>query len=447
MIKLYYIPGISREDTPVFDTDLHQSAFFDNIDSTDKLIISDGFYPPHYQNKITLEMQVVNYGGFPLRWNYLELTFSNKKFYYFIDKIEYVNEDLVDFYITMDTIQTYMFNIQFIQSHVTRRSIRRWIYDIESQSNLINRDYLRESFSDGKFVLKEKKYYTYNKDFSSNASDTSIISGYMYARIPSDGAAIESHCLLPDGNNFAYSYTSNRLAFVPEILGSLEFYIHWSGAQNQIEAKDALNSFIKNHTDTIFVAYLPFDNVNLGGMVVNQVFNVDESAAFSNDSGAIKYNDGRDILTYVLYDEYETGFVRPTFSGNNLPAFNVLYNPVLLDETYYKVTFGEKTTRSQFPLHLSLSPKLTMNYYGDIFTSKRAYYITTEKGLVSPDITILEPNTKRIIGDTYDTLAIANDLVTADVNADAFKQYYTYNKASTFMGAASAALALAMLFI
>ena len=91
MIKLYYIPGISREDTPVFDTDLHQSAFFDNIDSTDKLIISDGFYPPHYQNKITLEMQVVNYGGFPLRWNYLELTFSNKKFYYFIDKIEYVN--------------------------------------------------------------------------------------------------------------------------------------------------------------------------------------------------------------------------------------------------------------------------------------------------------------------------------------------------------------------
>ena len=259
----------------------------------------------------------------------------------------------------------------------------------------------------------------------------------------------ECHTIMPDNVNFLYSYSTNRTGFVPEILGSLEYPIDW-GTPVSFESKDAISGFINHHADKIiFAAYLPFDNVLLGGLVdENYVFNADPgSATYEKDNEALLYKPTVDIITYVLYDDYNTSFLRPTIVNYTLPDFNAYYNPALLDETYYKLTFGEKTVRSQFPLHLSTDKTFRLNYYGDIFTCKRCYYITTEYGLVNPTITVAETGTKRIIGDTYDTLAIANDLVTVDVNNTSFNEYYTYNKASMFMGIASAVLSVAMLFV
>ena len=193
-LTLYEIPGINREDTPVFSSRTRQISYFA---SRTKLVIDDGFYAPHFRDKIDLELELVTrptgalYDS-EIKWNYLSLDFNGKKYYYFIDKIEYINERIVSFYISMDTIQTYMFDIEWIESHITRKSIKRWIYDNDVDDWLINRDYIRENFSEGKFRLKEKKYYYRNSDFSEYSNSDSKITGYIITKMPGGGDAIDS---------------------------------------------------------------------------------------------------------------------------------------------------------------------------------------------------------------------------------------------------------------
>lgn len=443
-ITLYQIPGINREDTPVFSSKTRQDAWFSGKTS---IVIPDGFYPPHYRNVITLELDLVvspqgSGDSYETRWNYARIVFNDKAYYYFVDRIEYVNEDLVNFYVSLDTIQTYMFDISWIQSHITRKSIKRWV--TENSVRVINRNYLRENFSSGRFILKEKKYYTYNSDFSSDSTDTSPITGLVYTKFPSDGDAIENHCSLPDGNHWCYSYSSCRLTYVPEIYGSLEYYIEWAATSSRMEAKDALNAVIRYHSDTIFAYYLPFDNRKLGqlGYVVNQVFTIPSGSTLINDQGAIKLPDGFNVASYILYDDISLGYTENTTYGAD---YSSSYIPQLIDESYMQVSWGEPTARSQFPLHVTKTSTLRLNYFGDVFTGKRSYYITTAIGNITPEYSESEQNVSRLVGDVYNTMTIANNLVTVDVNTSSFRQYYTYNAASSVFGVISAGLALAML--
>ena len=121
MITLYYIKGITRLDEPVFDTLEHQKAFFSAYKVTE---VDTGFYPPHFQNQITIS---TDDASFDTSCNYLSLTYGTKTYYYFIDSITYVSEDVILLNVTMDTIQTYLFNLDIKEADVTRASIKRWI--------------------------------------------------------------------------------------------------------------------------------------------------------------------------------------------------------------------------------------------------------------------------------------------------------------------------------
>ena len=138
-ITLYYIEGITPTDEPVFDSIDNQVKFFSNhvVSSIDS-----GFYPPHYQNEIKL--QINDEIDITKSINYLSLEFVNKVYYYFIDSVEYVSEDVISLGITMDVIQTYMFDTQFINSQISRNSISRRTAD-----GRINRNYIRENLSNG----------------------------------------------------------------------------------------------------------------------------------------------------------------------------------------------------------------------------------------------------------------------------------------------------------
>ena len=134
MIKLIYIRGISAYDTPYFSSKLEQYDFFDDINGVE----IDAYYPPHYTNTIKLDRDDVDDIS---RYNYLILYFNNKNYFYFLDSINYINEDVYEVKIVMDTIQTYMFDIVWNESLVSRKSIKRW------NGNEINRDYIRENLS------------------------------------------------------------------------------------------------------------------------------------------------------------------------------------------------------------------------------------------------------------------------------------------------------------
>ena len=144
-ITLYYVDGISRENTPYFDIIAHQDAFFaEHVVATP----SDGFYVPFLNNKIVLSITDV---GFSTKVNYLSLYFNSKHFYYFITDVVYISENEVEISIELDSVQTFMFNIVYHDGIVERKFIDRY-----KSATVINRDYIRENVSNG--VWKEPIY-------------------------------------------------------------------------------------------------------------------------------------------------------------------------------------------------------------------------------------------------------------------------------------------------
>ena len=144
-ITTYWVKGISRIDTPIFATLVDQEHFFSECEPY--TIPNNSFYPPHFKNRILLNTSDIT---FKSQRNYLSLEYDSKTYYYFIDSIEYVSEDVIALNITMDVIQTFMFSINIISAEKERESIKRWV------NHKINRDYIRENVSAGDFMLKYK---------------------------------------------------------------------------------------------------------------------------------------------------------------------------------------------------------------------------------------------------------------------------------------------------
>ena len=151
-IYLANVVGINRIDTPKFTSLANQEAWFDSFDTKQ---ISSTFYPPHYKNVIRIDTRDVDFTD---TYNYLWFEYKNKRYYYFIDDIEYINESLINLYITMDYIQTYMFNIRLINGIIERKFINRWKLNPITKVWSINRDFLRENVSGGLFEALQKVY-------------------------------------------------------------------------------------------------------------------------------------------------------------------------------------------------------------------------------------------------------------------------------------------------
>ena len=172
-IRLYYIAGLSKEDTPYFASVVEQKNYFE----TKKVItISDAtYYPPMYRNKIRLETTVFN----PLSGkavNYLSLynVANGHNFYYFIKDIIYINESLFEIEIEMDTIQTYMFDIRVSSAIIERKSIARWVRPYPGANTYIkNTNFIRENFSKGTFILSRR--HTLERFFATMSTASSSV--------------------------------------------------------------------------------------------------------------------------------------------------------------------------------------------------------------------------------------------------------------------------------
>lgn len=149
MITLCYVEGIDEVDTPWFDTIGEQTAFFDKA-----LVWHDdeSYYPPYFMNTIRLSSDDIPFTSTKGKVNYCFLDYEGKRYYYFIDSIDYVTDDLVEITIEMDTIQTYMFDMLITKPTIARMAIQRW----GVKGDAINRDYIRENLSIGNMIQKSK---------------------------------------------------------------------------------------------------------------------------------------------------------------------------------------------------------------------------------------------------------------------------------------------------
>ena len=150
MYKIGYIKGYDAFNTMHFADLSSQQAFFNNHTT----ITIDAYYPPHYTNVISVDSTQV-----PLtqQYNFVIIISNSRYYYYFINSIEYINEDLYNIHIEMDTVQTFMFYATIESAVQTRDSIKRWI------GNKINRDYIRENVSKGDFFEYEQGYFNVDK--------------------------------------------------------------------------------------------------------------------------------------------------------------------------------------------------------------------------------------------------------------------------------------------
>ena len=111
-INLYYIKGINAIDTPYFASLAQQQTYF----AQHKVgqINDDYWYPPYNADFIQFSTTDVD---LDLKANYLSIEYKEKQYYYFIDSLEYVTQDIIGLHVILDSIQTMMFNIEIISTY------------------------------------------------------------------------------------------------------------------------------------------------------------------------------------------------------------------------------------------------------------------------------------------------------------------------------------------
>lgn len=106
-----------------FESKTEQNTYFNTEFNKKGKSFNDFLYIDEYQ-KIIVEGAKGKFDGY----NYLSFVNgdSNRTFYCFIDRFEYVSEDSTAIYFTVDVMQTYMFDYTLKESYVERMHVERW---------------------------------------------------------------------------------------------------------------------------------------------------------------------------------------------------------------------------------------------------------------------------------------------------------------------------------
>ena len=419
MYKFLKVEGIDNVNTPLFETLQEQKSWF----NSKAQVIIDDIFPPYYTNVISVSSDELD---FKSDVNYVELIFNNKSYYYFIESTAYVNEDVIDITLRMDTIQTYMFDIEYTNARVRRKTIKRWNSD-----GTINRDYIRENF--GNNIMIDKAYNDYATPLYDNGFSGWIVGKMVKDNIfgiakPSvlkinnkkynDGCTI---CLLP-----ALMFNSNIRDFTGV---NIEYYKNGTQqgtVSNETMTLQALHE-LQEDPNMIDIYYVP-----------RQVFkNIQFIYISSTHTIQIHYNDDFDLKVSTLGTySYLTTNNAEILSNTHIIDFNFFKNeseyaffsymfcPQLLDENYVECLYGERITTTSYPLSKMTNTKLYCKNTNDILTGYRNYWLVEN----------VDDN------DKYLTLKTIATKETYPMINDYWKQYVANNKGSIVIGSSVAML-------
>ncbi len=434
-MKFYYIRGINLVDTPMFVSIREQNQFFEGNIVTN---IETSFYPPHYRNRVYIEDF-----GFNSEINYLSLDYKDKTYYYFIDSIQYISEGVIAIDITMDTIQTYMFDIEFINADVTRRTIDRWIKQ-DDGTYKINRNYNRENFS--KNVLHNIDYKQDNPIMGAVVikSNPFTEGEKTYGGIAvagNDGRLYYEKCwyrIFPIPNKLPSVVSSSDDIFTLDIYdaSTKEKIADFSG--REIETK--ITEFIQK-PDTLEAFYLSDISLIFGLTNIKQVnlnsFSIEMDRDLFENSGSVS-STGQDTLLFVLQSfipklqvilntkELTKNFDFKVNKSTNTMLRNTKLStlvPQLLDENYVEFRYGTLNGLSTYALSTLELPKFEYFKLYEIGSNSIAYIPSTIK-----TGTISQPR------DYYNNKIIISGINSYPLYNDAWKQYLALNSGSIATG-------------
>lgn len=340
-VKLYYIRGISLSDTPLFDTEALQQSYFDShLVQT----IDTAYYPPYYFNRIKLETSDCD---LTTQANYLSIETNGRIYYYFISDILYVNEDVYEMQLEMDTIQTFLFDIRINSCCIDRKFIDRYQ---DATSKRFNRNYLRENVSNGVFLPYTQKAITGSADELC----------WFIIRTAEKQGNIGVNYTSPLHNGKKYVSSSYCYYFIPYIQG-IETVL-WKKTSDtdyqRVIIGDCLATICRE-SNVIDIQFAPF---NIFGSDILSSYRVQESpylllVDFTDDSMAKAKTFAGAATYYVPYFDINVDNTPVTFNANRTTQqeslctfyqasqigtdFSWRFVPALFDNNYMTVAFGE----------------------------------------------------------------------------------------------------------
>lgn len=115
---------LSTTDTLLFDTIEKQKEFFEG-DRVNSLPLTNISFNGSRRLKVALTSPLINFDGY----NYCEIVFNNGKVMYcFIDDFEFINDNASYINMTLDYIQTYMFDIKIAKYRIEQRTLPRTVW-------------------------------------------------------------------------------------------------------------------------------------------------------------------------------------------------------------------------------------------------------------------------------------------------------------------------------
>lgn len=478
MITLCYIEGINEVDTPWFDTIGEQTAFFD------KAIVwhdDESYYPPYFMNTIRLSSDDIPFNSSKGKVNYCFLDYEDKRYYYFIDSIDYVTDDLVEIKIEMDTIQTYLFDMLISKPTISRMAIQRW----GVKGDVINRDYIRENLSIGNMVQKSKEPIKADDSMGwiiITASDE--IPELTYSDRNPDGAVIEaSHSglvqyvsglssdrttyrtnglytyVIPyskkiDRSQFIYvqldlkdpfkmanpQFTIEQLSLMPNVM-SMKYVPDRMFANVQVSTYDNMplikitsyeyevsfkDASAVSHTEKVTWNYfIPF---TISGSGIPNGFVIDyPSIKPSFINVAFGVNFGTNYPALRIISDYKS-LDAMTFNGDKIVqnrAKGVPYSskfvPAMIDESYMRITLGDTGTTCVAPLYYALFTYVYPEMFATI-DGAIAYFITFASDSVG--------TFGGAVDDPHGTATINENAMEYALRTDPWKQYQVSHKGS-----------------
>lgn len=457
-LSFYLIEGISREDTPIFDSYINQQEWFNA--RVLKKYETDVFYPPYYTNRIKLNSDDIDFNR---HYNYLSISYNNITYYYFISSVSYISEDVVELYIEMDTVQTFMFYTTFIRGILERLTINRWTSD-----GKINREYIRENFSNNDLRLIEKHRFESPSDFESVDADKLEDDETNYVIIFKFTEKLEEDKIGYDDNedvNKDY-LTKQNIHFPNGNIGrGISCSYHYYCLPIKIDKEDGVADYFDGekfassefiYSDTVFSlvtrpslvsAYIVplncFDKIGMKGIKIISATSVGTTpvtyygiklkpANLANEGIVLRVP--ANITICPLTYDYIFNFVKNTNINNN---FHIKYIPQLLDNNYYSINFGEGGNQANIDLFYCNTPSVQFVYYHTLDGNR--YYSINPKSYTP----IFD---REFTYNKFDNEVVANNPFFVDAINDSWKQYYEYNKLSIPMAIAQTGISMAITF-
>lgn len=419
MLSLYYVRGINRLDTPTFTNIARQEAYFSK-----KLVTQiDSWYPPHYKNTIMFESVDLNFNS---KINYLSLTFNDKTYYYFIDDLRYINEELIEVDITMDTIQTYMFDIQVDNLDLIKKSIQRWNVEKPLLKHKINRNFIRENVSNGYYDNIEYDEPTLinddNSDYTMNLGWLIVMSTSNELKI-SDSVTITSSVGTPIYiQNKDNNYSQNIFIYLLPLTNQNTSFLTINGKTTYSNMATILPYISSNpEIQSInVIRYNPFKEISYNSLTNAMNINAQTyeiEIAIKDENTYYPVLMLHNYQNNDIYELYTFDFILNNKTGQ---TFDKKYIPQLLDENYIEYKFGERLNSTGYPLHQLDEPKIKNIFNYDVISNNRIYKILS----TTSDI------------DKYITTTISKTIETMATYNDAWKTYQSQHYGSLTTGMA-----------